>query len=267
MTNSDITARLDKLLEKVSGGAHVPPTTSMVPEGREVARVVKRTEVAGPAHKRNLVKYVVIGIAIVLLLAGIIFFVGKTSHGRKLGATLSAMMPFGSKKKRAAASPRAMVPGTGGGSSAPSGAPARRRLVAQDVDFRSNPSTPSGPPSQRPSTTVRVPRIPVLPQDEDDNDMDPGAVKFKRRRLTAPRPPPRPPRPVAPRGPSPPVDDVDPRHRRPRQLPAMINESDDDDDDLPPTPAGAAQRSRGPSPPIDDTGPAPPADLLKGYGT
>lgn len=235
MSQSGIEQRLDKLLEKVSGnlagGAHTP-----LPSGRDVARVVKRTEVASTFQKMNMVKYVVIGIAIILLLVGAIYFVAKTKYGKGIRDMMGSWLPGGNKKKRKVTD-----------LSRSDGPPSK--LVAQEVDFRTKASPhgpPHGPPHgqpqypQRPTVTVHVPRIPppTKQEEEEEEELDPGAVRFKRRKgpvgggpVGVQGPPLRPPRP---QGPPPPVDDVP----------------------MPDTPgAQAANKPRGPSPPIDDSGP------------
>lgn len=241
MSNSGIEQRLDKLLEKVSGGitgGHVSPPQ----DGREVARVVKRTQVATMSQKKNLVKYIVIGIAIILLLVGIIYFVAKTKYGKSIRDMMGSWLPGGNKKRKAATTDLSR------------GDHPQSKLVAQDVDFRSKPphgrvvvdpgprgphqgNRPHGHGPQRPTVTVRVPRIPPPnPEEEDDDEFDPGAVKFRRRKGPVGHR-----RPQRPTGPPPPVDD------------------------LPLDDSAFAQRSgrpRGPSPPIDDTGPPAPPELL-----
>ena len=179
MANSSLEARLDKLLERVSGGAHQTP---IVAPDREVARVVKRTEVASVSQKQNVVKFIVIGIVIILLLVGMVYFVAKTKYGKGLRDVFAEYFP-GSKKRKV---------GEVGGQ-AHTGAP-RKALVAEEVDLRSRPRQQGLPPptghAGRPTapvapTTVRVPAI--KPKDSNEH-LDPGAVPFRRRRPAPPPP-------------------------------------------------------------------------------
>jgi hypothetical protein len=254
MSNSGIESRLDRLLEKVAGGAHVSPQHM---EGREVARVVKRTEVASVAHKRNLVKYIVIGVAIILLLVGIIYFVAKTKYGQNIKVKLMSMLP--GKKKRSLTDMKKT------GASGPLGP----HLVAQDVDFRTKrahiggpnggPQGPNGGPNggpphppPRPSVTVTVPRIPKpnVPEGDEDEELDPGAVRFRRRKG-------RPGQAVRPAqvGPPPPIDDAAPGQGPPNGPPNGRPQRGNRGG------RGGRQPKRGPSPPIDDSGPPPPKEL------
>ena len=237
MSQSGIESRLDKLLEKVSGGITGGEHVS-APQDREVARVVKRTEVASISQKKNLVKYIVIGVAIIMLLAGIIYFVAKTKYGKGIRDVIGSFLP-GKKKRNITELSRA-------GGDGPSS-----KLVAQEVDFRSkqhalhrgqHPHGQHGPPPVRPRVTVQVPRIPPPTREEeaDGEALDPNAVRFRRRKgpvgggpvggpsLRAPRP----------QGPPPPVDDV-----------PM------DDTPMAQGRGPGGRKPRGPSPPVDDVGP------------
>lgn len=199
-STSSITERLDKILEQVGQRASSSPLQGgHTGEDREIARVVKRTEVATPAHKRNLMKYIIIGIAIILLLVGIVYFVAKTKYGQIIKGKLLDMLP-GQKRKRPE---NPQNP--------------RSKLVAQEVDFRSQKASDPTPPLRRPviPPSVKVPQV----QNEGDGELDPGAVRFARRTPAPPpnlQPPPQtlqtsqPPQPQPPRGPSPPVDDTGP---------------------------------------------------------
>lgn len=225
MSNAAIEARLDKLLERVSGGAHQP----VVDPNREVARMVKRTEVATTSQKQNVVKFIVIGVVIILLLVGMIYFVAKTKYGKGIRDIIGQYLPFGSKKRKAQDDMVTQGP--------------KKVLVAEDVDLRSRPSMPprlpppgqaGRPPPVAPPVTVRVPNI--KPRDENEH-LDPGAVPFRRR--PTPQAPPNIPSNVGP---------------APRGLQVTEN-----DDEPPPPPS---QRPRGPSPPIEDKGNAPPPELV-----
>ena len=226
MSNAAIEARLDKLLERVSGGAHQPP---VVDPNREVARMVKRTEVATMSQKQNVVKFIVIGVVIILLLVGMIYFVAKTKYGKGIRDVIGEYLPFGSKKRKAQDDAATQAP--------------KKVLVAEDVDLRSRPSIPPQRPSTRqvgrhppvgPPVTVRVPNI--QPKDENEH-LDPGAVPFRRRRVAQ----------APPNIPS----NVEPPPRGPQVT--------ENDDEPPPPPS---QRPRGPSPPIEDKGDAPPPELV-----
>jgi hypothetical protein len=224
MASSGIEARLDKLLEKVSGGAHVA-----VPDGREVARVVKRTEIATTGHKRNLVKYIVIGIAIILILVGIVYFVSKTGHGKVFTDKMKAILPFVTKKRKF----DDVGLRTQGGDAPRGDAPRGHGLVAQDVDFRTPSSGGGGPPppAHAPSVRVQVPRIPKdnVPEGHEPEEMDPGAVRFRRKR--------------------------------------RATTSGAEAHGPPPSESGEGGDARGPSPPVDDSGPgAPPAVVEGDYG-
>jgi hypothetical protein len=194
-----------------------------------------------------LVKYIVIGIAIVLLLVGIIYFIAKTTHGATIREKLASVLPFVQSKKRKIAPVSTSL--------------GRAALVAQDVDLRTsrgNPGPPvhgqgpRGPPSQgpgppnpppRPSVTIRVPRIaaPDVPEGDEDEALDPGAVRFKRRRGRPSGGAPSGGRGQGQRGPPPPVDDV------------------------PPGRATNPLNKEGPAEPVDDVGPPVPDELLGGY--
>ena len=209
MSNAAIEARLDKLLERVSGGAH--QSIPLQPD-REVARMVKRTEVATTSQKQNVVKFIVIGIAIILLLVGMIYFVAKTKYGKGIRDVVGGFLGSVGKsnKKRSADTMQAQ----------PSSQP-RKMLIAEDVDLRSRSKLQQPQPST--PVTVRVPRIP--PKNEDEH-LDPGAVPFRRNRFTpAPNQPPiqqqqQQQQPQRPRGPSPPIED-----KGPPPPPALIDSS------------------------------------------
>lgn len=223
MSNAAIEARLDKLLERVSGGAHQP----VADPSREVARMVKRTEVATTSQKQSVVKFIVIGIVIIMLLVGMIYFVAKTKYGKGIRDAIGEYLPFINKKRKAQDDAATQGP--------------KKVLVAEDVDLRSRPRPgppmpprlpPTGqavrPPSA-PPVTIRVP--PIKPEDDNEH-LDPGAVPFQRRRVAqAPNPPPGP-------------------------RPGQVTENDEE----PPPPP--SQRPRGPSPPVEDNGPPPPPELV-----
>lgn len=158
-----IEERLDKLISQFSN------KDATAAPARDVARVVKRTEVATKQHKQSLVKYVVIGIAIILILAGIIYFMAKTKHGQGVQAKIAAMLPFGRGKRKAGpTNPTDLT---------------KRPLIAEEVDFRSKRSNeaPSAPMAIPPSTNVvRVPNIPRpnIPVGQEPEDMDPGAIRL-----------------------------------------------------------------------------------------
>lgn len=230
MSNSALEARLDKLLERVSGGAHHTP---VVGPDREVARVVKRTEVASVSQKQNVVKFIVIGVVIILLLVGMVYFVAKTKYGKGLRDFVGEY--FQSNKKRKVGEIGRQVH---------TGAP-RKALVVEDIDLRSHPRQPG--PRQPPTgiagrptapTTVRVPAI--KPKDSDEH-LDPGAVPFRRQ-------PPRVPPPIV-------ASDIPPNiqpstHGQVTEniRPSLVE-------------SGTPEPQRGPSPPIEDTGPPPPPEL------
>lgn len=223
MSNAAIEARLDKLLERVSGGAHQP----VVDPNREVARMVKRTEVATTSQKQSVVKFIVIGVVIILLLVGMIYFVAKTKYGKGIRDVIGEYLPFGSKKRKAQDDMATQGP--------------KKVLVTEEVDLRSRPrpgppmpprlppTGQAGRPPSAPPVTIRVP--PIKPKDDNEH-LDPGAVPFRRRR--APQSPPGPP---------------------PGPRPGQVTENDD----APPPPS---QRTRGPSPPVEDNGPPPPPELV-----
>lgn len=206
MSNAAIEARLDKLLERVSGQSHQTP---VVDPNREIARMVKRTEVATTLQKQNVVKFIVIGVVIILLLVGIIYFVAKTKYGKGIRDMLGEYLPIVDKKRKIQDVSQTSQAST-------------KVLVAEDVDLRSRPLMAPRPPPQprfanQPQDvsapiTVRVP--PIKPKDENEH-LDPGAVPFRR------RPTPQAPLDVRPsaqrdepppqqRGPSPPMDDKGP---------------------------------------------------------
>ena len=228
MANSSLEARLDKLLERVSGGAHHAP---VVAPDREVARVVKRTEVASVSQKQNVVKFIVIGVVIILLLVGMVYFVAKTKYGKGLRDMFGEYFP-GSKKRK--------VGDVGGRTHA--GVP-KKTLVAEDVALRSRPRQPVHRPPRtgfagRPAAPI-VPtmvRVPAIKPKDSDEDLHPGAVPFRRR--PTPQAPPNIPSSV--------------------EAPKVVEVTENV---RPPVRMGIPETQRGPSPPIEDTGPPPPPEL------
>ena len=225
-----IESRLDQILSRISGGGPTGPTAPSPP--RDVARMVKRTEVATAQHKRSLVKYVVVGVAIILLLVAAIYFVANTSHGKAMMARCKNIL---SSKTTTQKRKSGQITSNG---NPPSRVPhTSTSLVAQEVDFRSRGQAgQSTPPVQ-----VRVPHIPKdqVTEGNEPEELDPGAVRFTRR--TPRRLPPR----TQPNQPTQPT--------RPHIAHTM-----------PPPPSMNPQPKRTPTPPIDDSGP-PPTIAASGY--
>ncbi len=219
-------SRLDKVINSLKGGEVKP---------QETARMVKRTEVASAQHKRNLVKYMIIGIAIILLLVGIVYFMAKTSHGQNIGDKLKSLLPFGSKKPPKPSNKRKLeaqtidfrTPPSGGPSSGPIEGP-----VGLQKRLRQDGLRQDGPPIGLQPSTKHIPPVvlPNLPPNPEPHVFDPRAVPINRHPGNQPGPPRGPPMgptpgppmgptpgpPMGPpmpppnqqRGPSPPVDDV-----------------------------------------------------------
>lgn len=208
MSNKDIEARLDKLLERVSGGAH--QSVALQPD-REVARMVKRTEVATTSQKQNVVKFIVIGIAIILLLVAMIYFVAKTKYGKGIRDMMGGFLgSVGKSNKKRSADIMQEQP-----SSQP-----RKVLVAEEVDLRSHPKTQR--PSPNVPVTVRVPRIPAKHENEH---LDPGAVPFRRNGAKA----------TSSNQPNqPPVQPIDPIQQQQQQRPRPISPPIEDKGPAPP---------------------------------
>lgn len=181
MATSRQEAMLDQIIEKLGGGGG----GSSSPQ--EPARLVKRTEVANMQHKRSMLKYIIIGIVIILIIAAIIYFIAKTSHGKGIQDKLAALLPFGAKRKKPSPSNQPQKP---------------TNLVAERIDF-------TKPPQSQPSQPVRPPPIlpTKLPRNANNTDlvMDPSAVPIRpSSRPTQPPKPLQPPRPLQPPKPPPP---------------------------------------------------------------
>jgi flagellar basal body-associated protein FliL len=171
MATSSEEAALDKLLEKLGGGASQQKSPQTEP-----ARLVKRTEVATQQHKRSVIKYIIIGIAIIILLAAIVYFVANTSHGKSIQEKIANLLPFGTRKRKIK-----NLPNQPNQPNQPFNNPTNpnqptQPLVAKRVDFR----TPTQPQKQ---PRIQIPQAPVERVENSDTKkdirMDPNAVPIR----------------------------------------------------------------------------------------